>query len=159
MRCVATFAVFLFLPVAYAEDVKIVLWNGEEMFDVPAVNARQSDLEEFANDLEPDILLLDEVCSLEAVERVRDIMGLSDYQVVCSDYAQNDNNQHGSFEVAVLSRFPISHCVEFDVTPDNRPHFRGGEPAERLLDPSPLFKLGSGGQSREGGSFGCELTS
>jgi len=143
MRHLSFLLILAFVTSVQAEDVRIVLWNGEELFKVSDVNDRRSDLEAFAAHFDDvDILLIDEVCSLAVVERVRDLMGLDGFHVVCSDFSQNDNNQHGSFEVGVISRFPITQAVEYDVTPDNRPHSRGGEPAERPLAPDSILKLG-----------------
>lgn len=38
-----------------ASAANIVLWNAEELFDVPTVNARQADLRRFAQHTKPDL--------------------------------------------------------------------------------------------------------
>lgn len=130
---------------AVAEDIKVVLWNGEELFDADAVDARSADIREFAEDTKPDILLIDEVASLRAVEAVRDIVadvtGMK-YESYCSDFTQRDDLRHGSFEVGIISRFPAAQVAEFDPTPDNKLYGRDGEPEEVALDAKSLLKLG-----------------
>ncbi len=79
---------------ASAEDVTIVLWNGEELFDTDSVMARTDDLQECAESTKPDILLIDEVCSVDVVRAVQAAMGLSGYHVACSDFNQNDDQRH-----------------------------------------------------------------
>lgn len=130
---------------ASAEEIRIVLWNGEELFDAAAVAARSADVTRFVTDTQPDVLLIDEVASLGAVEAVRDIVQAvrgGRYEAYCSDFVQNDTLMHGSFEVGVITRFPAAQVVEFDPTPDNKLYGKDGEPEETPLDSKSLIKLG-----------------
>jgi len=126
----------------HAEEVQIVLWNGEQLFTAADVQAKADELKEFADEMKPDILLIDEVCSLDVVYEVRNVMGLDGYHVRCSDFNQNDGNEHGSFEVGIISRFRPDHVVEYDQTPDNKLYFKDGEPNELPLTADPFLKLG-----------------
>jgi len=127
---------------AAADDVKIVLWNGEELFTEADVQAKAAQMQQLVGDLEPDILLIDEVCSLAVVEKVRDVMGLTGYHVACSDFNQRDDQMHSSFEVGIISRYRIDRIVEFDQTPDNKFYGRDGEPDEIPLQIDRFLKLG-----------------
>ena len=53
-------------------------------------------------------------------------MGLGGYEIAASDFVQNDNNRHSSFEVGVISRFPLDSVTENDPSADNS----RGEPFE-----------------------------
>ncbi|HEX6986435.1 MAG TPA: hypothetical protein VF170_13715 [Planctomycetaceae bacterium] len=147
-RTLLSIAALLLSGTAAAEDVKIVLWNGEELFDLDRVNARRADIEAFAGATRPDILLIDEVCSLAVVDEVRRIVEAAvgaeggTYHAYCSDFTQRDDQRHGSFEVGIVSRFRADQVVEFDVQTDNKLYGRDGEPEEVRLDPSSLLKLG-----------------
>jgi hypothetical protein len=123
--------VLLALP-ANATEVNIVAWNCETMFDAPTVVARSDDLRNFGQYYErADIVILTEVTSLEVVNAIRDRMGLLGFHTVCSNFAPDDFDQYNSFEVGVISRFPLSNAVEYDPTPD----FKGrpNEPREERL--------------------------
>ena len=127
---------------ARAEEAVIALWNGEELFDVSKVEERREQLLQFAREVKPDLLLLDEVCSLEVVEKVREVMELDGYHVACSDFNQRDDLQYNSFEVAILSRYPLTRVIEFDQSPDNGPYTDRGEPNELPLSAESMFKQG-----------------
>jgi len=116
---VCALTTFLLVPSwkAQAADVRIVSWNVREAFTPADVAVRARDFEKFANDLRPDILLLQEIASCAAAEGIRNLMRLNGYRVACSDFSP-DGNRHGSFEVAVISRFPIEGATEFDPSPD-----------------------------------------
>ncbi len=102
---------------AAAENVRIASWNVREIFSEEDARARANELEKAANWLLPDVLLLQEIGSCGAAEAIRGLMRLDGYHVVCTDFSE-DGHQHASFEVAVISRFPLANPVEFDPTPD-----------------------------------------
>ena len=104
------------------EPVRIVSWNVREIFSLRSVNRRSGELRAFAEDLQPDVLLIQEVTSLRQVERIRDVMELTGYYYACTDFVQDDTGQHGSFEVGIISRFPLTTLSENDPTPDNSPN-------------------------------------
>jgi endonuclease/exonuclease/phosphatase family metal-dependent hydrolase len=106
--------------------------------------ARQSDFTQFAEDLKPDILVLQEVTQLATVEKVRELMGLTGYHLAMSDFEQNDLGEFNALEVAILSRFPLDNVLEFDRSPDNQP----GDPAEQKLERVDLPGIAETGTSR-----------
>ena len=79
------------------------------MFTVAKVTQRQMQLKRFADEIKPEILLLQEVKSLAVVEKIRDVMQLDGYHVACSDFEQTDRvcTQH---EVLRLQSFVASEC-------------------------------------------------
>jgi exonuclease III len=118
--------------------VRIAAWNVHEGFTPEGVKARSADLSSFAARVRPDVLIIEEVTSQAAAEAVRDAMGLTGYHVACSDFAPGDAPDFSAFEVAILSRFPITQAIEYDPSPDNVG--KPGAPAE--LPISPLLKIG-----------------
>jgi hypothetical protein len=58
------------------QSLRIVDWNIEALFDPSAAETRAADFQQFAAELKPDILLLEEVTKLSTVEKVRELMGL-----------------------------------------------------------------------------------
>jgi hypothetical protein len=130
------FLLVLLLPIpaalAHGEEVKIVLWNGEQLFDVNTVNRRADDVRAFGQHFkDADIIILDEVTSLAVVDAARNRMGFTGYHTACSDFAQNDNATFNSLEVGFISRYPLTNVLEFDPSPDNSG--AAGEPAEEPL--------------------------
>ncbi|MEC5129011.1 endonuclease [Verrucomicrobiales bacterium BCK34] len=117
-------------PERDGEQIRVVSWNVREIFSNRSVNRRSGQFNAFAQDLRPDILLIQEITAYQQVERIRDAMGLTGYYCACSDFNQNDTNQHSSFEVGVISRFPLTTISENDPSPDNGP----GEPREFPLN-------------------------
>lgn len=127
------------LPVFAENNVKIVTWNIHEIFSVDDAKKREPDFKKFSNDIKPDVIMLEEVTSLEEVEQIKKEMGLDDYYTVCTDFQANDSNKHGSFEVAVISKYKISEATEYDSTPgDNKPNYTQQE--KKLV--SPIFYRG-----------------
>ncbi len=133
MRYIAALTLLLLASgLCAAEEIRIVLWNSERMFDVDTVQRRAADLREFADSYpDADIIVLDEVTSLEVVAAIRDRLGLTGYHVACSDFAQDDHDTFNSLEVGIISRFPLTDVLEYDPSPDNTQAV--GEPAERPL--------------------------
>ncbi len=139
------FSVFLACVIAafsatatYAEQLRVVTWNAHEGFSPEAVKLRGDDFLAFGKHVRPDVLVIEEVTSLAAAEAVRDAMGLKGYYVACSDFAPSDAPDFSAFEVAIVSRFPITQVVEYDPSPDN-----AGKPnAPTELPIAPLAKLG-----------------
>ncbi|MDM4019340.1 lamin tail domain-containing protein [Roseiconus lacunae] len=135
MRLTAAMILLLLTSVgAYAEELRIVLWNAQEMFGPDAVADREDDLDDFAAEFgNADILILDEITSLATVDAIRDAMNLetSHTHTACSDFSQDDDNEHSSLEVGLISRFPLSNVIEYDPSPDNTN--QPGEPTERQL--------------------------
>ena len=129
-----------------AEEVTIALWNGQELFNRRAVDDQREDIERFFREIKPDVFVIDEVCSHKVVVEVAKIMKrVNDTEflhVACSDFVQDDYEEHSSFEVGIISKYPLSKVVEYDVTPDNQPYGRENEPNERPLNADSLLKLG-----------------
>lgn len=132
-----TIAVFLsFAGQAIAGNVRVVCWNAKELFTPQSVQTRADDLKKFVTETKPDILLLQEVTSRAVVDAFNSVSGFNAPHVACSDFVQNDNNQHGSFEVAILSRYALDQVIEYDHSPDNSE----GGPDEISLEA--LLKIG-----------------
>lgn len=131
---------------AEAEQARIALWNGQELFDRERVETREDDIRRFCRTVQPDVLVIDEVCSRNVVLAVALIMrselNTGYLHIACSDFNQTDDDQYASFEVGIISRYPLTQVVEYDISPDNQPYGRRGEPAERLLTADSLLKLG-----------------
>jgi endonuclease/exonuclease/phosphatase family metal-dependent hydrolase len=125
-------------------SLRIVSWNAEALFTPSAAQARHSDFTQFAADLKPDILVLQEVTQFATVETVRELMGLTGYHIAMSDFEQNDLGEFNALEVAILSRFPLENVLEFDRSPDNQP----GDPAEQKLERVDLPGIAETGTSR-----------
>ncbi|HWA97374.1 MAG TPA: endonuclease/exonuclease/phosphatase family protein [Pirellulales bacterium] len=125
------------LPVAAAE-IRIATWNVHEGFSVEGIEKRANELRQFAKAVRPDVLLVQEVTSLEVLTAVRDCMGLGEYEVVCSDFAPSDEPDFTALEVGIISRIPLSQVIEYDPSPDFVPG--KNSPPELLLEPQ--LKLG-----------------
>jgi endonuclease/exonuclease/phosphatase family metal-dependent hydrolase len=126
------------------QHLRIVNWNAQALFEPSAAQTRTTDFQQFAQDLKPDILLLQEVTKLATVEKVRDLMGLEGYHIVMSDFEQNDGGEFNALEVAIISRLPVANVLEFDRSPDNQP----GDPAEQKLERVDLLGIAETGVSR-----------
>jgi endonuclease/exonuclease/phosphatase family metal-dependent hydrolase len=126
------------------QHLRIVNWNAQALFEPSAAQTRTTDFQQFAQDLKPDILLLQEVTKLATVEKVRDLMGLEGYHIVMSDFEQNDGGAFNALEVAIISRLPVANVLEFDRSPDNQP----GDPAEQKLERVDLPGIAETGVSR-----------
>jgi endonuclease/exonuclease/phosphatase family metal-dependent hydrolase len=134
-------------PPGWSQDrqsLRIVNWNVEALFEPAAAQDRRHDFQPFAQELKPDILLLQEVTKLATVEKVRKLMGLEGYHIVMSDFEQNDNGQFNALEVAIISRLPLEKVIEFDRSPDNQ----SGDPEERKLERVDLPGIAETGASR-----------
>jgi len=137
--------VALFVSTGWAQkQIKIATWNVKDVFTVEDVKVRQADFRAAAKSLKPDVLLLQEVTSYRVADAVRQAMGLKGYHVACTDFVQSDNPNRQNFEVAVLSRYPFSQVLEYDLTPDNAEEKDEDPPETRLEPPAglPLAKVG-----------------
>lgn len=130
---IALFIVFIQTTTTMAAETRIATWNVREVFNVDSVTIRARDFYRFAKRVKPDILCLQEVTSLNVVEAIRDAMHLKGYYIACSDFNQRDDQRYNSFEVAVISKFPISSILEYDPLPDNELKL---DPQEIKLQPS-----------------------
>lgn len=110
---------------AFADDIRVATWNVHEGFTPAGIKARGGDFTAFSAKIRPDVLIIEEITSKACAEAVRDAMGLGGYHVACSNFNPTDAPDFGAFEVAVLSRFPITQVVEYDPSPDN-----GANPAD-----------------------------
>jgi len=125
--------IFILSTCLSAQGLRIITWNAREVFNVDSVRIRAKHFKNFAESLEPDILCLQEVTSIHVVRAMRDVMGLKDYYVACSDFHQNDSGRYYALEVGIISRFPLSSLLEYDPIPDN---IMKVDPPERKLEPS-----------------------
>jgi len=141
-RCVLGLAALLCLttgePVLRADELRIATWNIREGFTPEKIAARSQNFADYAAKVRPDLLVIQEVTSVAVVEALRDAMGLSGYHIAVSNFNPIDPPDFGGFEVAILSRFPITQVVEYDPSPDNGAN--PDDPPEMPL--LPLKKLG-----------------
>ena len=126
-----------------SQSLCIVDWDVGALFDPSEAQDRSEDFHQFASDLKPDILLLQEITKPSTVEKVRDLMGLDGYHIAMSDFEQNDNGQFNALEVAIISRLPLTKIIEFDHSPDNQ----AGDPDEQKLERVDLQGIAETGTS------------
>ncbi len=111
---------------------RLATWNVNALFSVNDVSGRAGDLQTFALEINPEIMVIQEITSIDIVRAIRDQMGFSGYHVACSDFNQNDNNRYSSLEVGIISKYSLSNIIEYDQSTDNQPN--EGDPAEASLD-------------------------
>jgi len=121
------------------EEIRIATWNVHEGFSAESLAARSADLRGFAGRIRPDVLVCQEVVSHPAVAAVRDGMGLTGYHAACSNFAPDDRPDFSDFEVGILSRYPISQAIEYDLVPDG--NSGRGDPIELPILPQPKLGL------------------
>ena len=110
-------------------------WNAGGLFSPADVAERVDDFFfAFAANVQPDVLLLEEVNSRETAEAFAHAVGLptGPAYVAVSDFNPHDEGEYGTLDVAILSRFPLTNAVEFDRGTDG--NGRPGYPRERKLD-------------------------
>jgi endonuclease/exonuclease/phosphatase family metal-dependent hydrolase len=133
-KCVIFFVFLLTNTIlSFGREIRIVTWNARELFNVDSVTIRSRDFYRFSKTIKPDILCLEEVTSYKVVEAIRDAMHLKGYYVACSDFQQRDDQRYNAFEVAIISKYPFSHVLEYDPIPDN---IEKVDPPEIALQPS-----------------------
>lgn len=85
----------------------VSVWNGQDLFNVAAVRANKSDIEDFFRTVKPNVAIIDEVCSDAVVKEVAKIMKVTlstgDLHYDFSDFVQNDTLRRAAFEVAIIS--------------------------------------------------------
>ena len=117
--------IFLNLSVQTQEKVNIVTWNSDDMFCEKDIKSRM-ELRELANDLTPDVLLLQEVKSAAIVGAIKETMGLADYYHAATNFNQKGNNaldnckkDRSSFDIGIISKYPITEFYEYTFKLDN----------------------------------------
>jgi endonuclease/exonuclease/phosphatase family metal-dependent hydrolase len=125
-------------PRAHADEtIRICSWNAHNMNGPQEVKRRSKDIREFIAAVKADVILLQEVTGLAAVEALRDEAGWKNGAAACSDFTQPDDEGPSSFEVGIISRFPLDNVLEYDVTLDGN-RIRKGAPEEtRLISAAP----------------------
>jgi endonuclease/exonuclease/phosphatase family metal-dependent hydrolase len=94
-----------------ADQLVVATWNAG-MIDRP-VSALN--LSGFAAEIDADILVLNEVKTVENLQQIRLALGREDDFVAISSFENGSEN----LEVGIISRFPLAEVVEFDPTPEN----------------------------------------
>jgi len=107
---------WLLASLALAGDPHIVTWNARELFTVDDLDARRDDVRALKREQRPDVLLVQEIGDCDVADQLGKLLGLS--HVACSDFVR-EGEKWGSFEVAILSRWPLSGASEFDPEPDD----------------------------------------
>lgn len=138
MRCAcAWLAVAWITANAPAADVTIATWN-VGLIEPQRFNALE--LEDYEEEIGPDILLLQEVSSRELLNRLKRELDREDNHAAISSFAPGD----GDLEVAILSRFPLANVIEYDRSPDNQ----GSGLEEQQLNRVPLAGIADTGVGR-----------
>ncbi len=122
-------------------QVKIITWNAMALMKPSDVVKRSQDIKRLVKEQRPDILLLQEVTSYDVVDEVRDVMGGGDVfpHIACSNFEPSDEPKHTNFEVAIISKFPLSQVIEYDPKLDRN---KGqNDPVEARLEPTPEIKI------------------
>ncbi|MEX0813179.1 MAG: endonuclease/exonuclease/phosphatase family protein [Chitinophagales bacterium] len=101
---------------SFSQSIDIVSWNLKEIFSEEDISNRSTDFQSFGDDLSPDILLLQEYTDGSLMEGIGNAMGLTDYFHASSNFVTGGTGRHGSFETGVLSKYPISRVIEFDIS-------------------------------------------
>lgn len=143
MRYSLTFLIVGLVFTGYTQT--ITTWNVKDVFSLDSVTRRAADFENFYSDIEPDILILQELTSGDEAVEIARKMGLNKYFVVVSNFG-NDNDSRGSFEVAIISKYSLSHIKEFETIPDER--IQNGGTEYKINDPEILgfvYKRGGRG--------------
>jgi hypothetical protein len=112
MNRILTLLAVVFVPsLGAAEEIRLVLWNCEAMFNVATVTARAADLQDFGQHFaDADVVVLDEVTSLAVVNAVRDQMGFLGFHTACSDFNQNDMTRSARWKSASSAGFHWRTC-------------------------------------------------
>jgi endonuclease/exonuclease/phosphatase family metal-dependent hydrolase len=142
--CVAALALLTAAPAAAEEFVRIVTWNVLKCRSVAEVDARGDDFRQAFEVLRPDILLLQEVNSVAVVRQILQRAGEAPdkWSVRCTEFSPGDGDTWDDLEVAIASRIPITHAVEYDPEPDNNE--RGLiERRLRVADKLPIAPVGT----------------
>ncbi len=128
------------------DPLRVVTWNvfrGTEN----DMDWRKGGLIAAGEQINADVIVLQEVTSLEAARQIAGFLGMPDADVVISDWSDDNGEWYQALEVAVISKLPILNAKEFETSAlDGRPpqaiSSRGAIPTgEDLLQlPEPVNK-------------------
>ncbi len=119
--------IFVLLPLLMIgqNSVTIVSWNSDDMFCDRDVRNRE-ELRTLSTDLNPDILLLQEVKSPQVVNAIKTAMGFELFSHSATNFNNKGQNSlssckkdRTSFDIGIISRYPISEHYEFTFRADN----------------------------------------
>ncbi len=127
---------WLFSTYSYSATDSIVTWNAREIFSNSDVVERKDDFKNLYQRLDPAVLLLQEITSCSNLYKIRELVGKDDYFVACTDFNPNNNEEYSSFELGIISKYPISDPIEYDPSPD---HGQDGDASESRLYVSPHY--------------------
>ncbi len=96
----------------------IVSWNAREIFYQDSVSKRRADFMRLGETLAPDILILQEFTNCEQLPEIASLVAISGASFSCSDFNENNDNKYGSFELGVISRFPVTRSLEYEFYPE-----------------------------------------
>jgi len=105
---------------AQSQSLRIVDWNIENA-TVNKIAGQRSDIRRLSHDLNPDILVLEEVSGgKDAARAISEALGWSKPYIAVSDFFKSNlKKPYHSQELAVISKVPITSAIEFDARPDN----------------------------------------
>ena len=118
MRISSLMMLMLFAFQLFGQDVKVATWNLKDIFNSDSITARQSDFQSFKNDLNPNIVVVQEYLNLNQLGRISEILDMTHYR--SSDFVRNESGSEDrrSFEVGIISDYPITETIEYDVKID-----------------------------------------
>ncbi|MFG6105325.1 lamin tail domain-containing protein [Leptothoe sp. EHU-05/26/07-4] len=111
------------LPSFANEELTVATWNVGFLDR----NVNALDLDDFLDEVDFDILLVNEIETQADLDAIKQEMGRENFHTAISTFQPGTNR--GDLEVGIISRFPLTNIVEFDRSLD-----RAGNITERRLE-------------------------
>lgn len=128
----------------FSQDVRVASWNLKDIFNDGDINNRTEDFKSFINGIKPDVLILQEFTNENQLRQIAFLMGFDHFASSNFKPTESSNTDRGSFEVGVLSKYPITKVIEYDPSIDKT--YRYAE--ERELHPFMKGAVADVGTSR-----------
>lgn len=93
---------------------KIVSWNVKDLLTVQDVLQRRNDLKKFRKKIRPDILLIQEITDSSVVNEFVKTSGFKRFYKASTDFYPSNPTSRYAFELAIISKYPITECAEYD---------------------------------------------
>ncbi len=100
-------------------EIRLVTWNVHNIGSFEKAEKREKNLLEFASEIHPSIILLQEISSLEVLDRIKEAMKLEEYYMACSQFSPPGSADKNKYEVGIISEFELNSIIEFDPKPDS----------------------------------------
>ena len=113
---------FFLIGSSYAEEIKIVSWNLKDIWNEKEIKKRKKDFISFGKDIDPDILILQEFTDESQLKGVSKHMGVQNFHFASTVFKKGAgttaDNFRSSFEVGILSKYPITEIKEYACSSD-----------------------------------------